>query len=158
MKPNRNDVVALASSLMSVVASIHRASQKGDAASLGILGLVAARPRVRPSDVAHHLGVNQSSVTRQMQKLERHGLVKLAADPSDGRSCHIVLTIAGRAEMRRLTSIGLDRFALFVKDWDARDVRTLARLLENFERSKSAAGSANRPASPSWRTRAAEPS
>jgi DNA-binding MarR family transcriptional regulator len=156
MKPTRHDVLALAASLITVVSSIHRAVHKGDAATLGLLGAVAARQRVRPSDVALHLGVNQSSVTRQMQKLERLGLVKLQAAPSDGRSCHIVLTTAGRAEMRRLTSIGLDRFALFVKDWDARDVRTLARLLENFERSKSAAAG-ERPPAPSWRPNAENP-
>jgi DNA-binding MarR family transcriptional regulator len=157
MKPTRHDVLDLATSLITVVSNIHRASQKGHAATLGILGAVAARPRIRPSDVALHLGVNQSSVTRQMQKLERLGLVKLQADPSDGRSCHIVLTTAGRAEMRRLTSIGLDRFALFVKDWDARDVRTLARLLKTFEHSKSAAAG-KRPPAPSWRANADKPS
>jgi DNA-binding MarR family transcriptional regulator len=157
MKPTRHDVLDLATSLITVVSSIHRASQKGHAATLGILGAVAARPRIRPSDVALHLGVNQSSVTRQMQKLERLGLVKLQADPSDGRSCHIVLTTTGRAEMRRLTSIGLDRFALFVKDWDARDVRTLARLLKTFEHSKSAAAG-KRPPAPSWRANADKPS
>jgi|ERR1700678_726214 DNA-binding MarR family transcriptional regulator len=157
MKPTRHDVLDLATSLITVVSNIHRASQKGHAATLGILGAVAARPRIRPSDVALHLGVNQSSVTRQMQKFERLGLVKLQADPSDGRSCHIVLTTAGRAEMRRLTSIGLDRFALFVKDWDARDVRTLARLLKTFEHSKSAAAG-KRPPAPSWRANADKPS
>lgn len=142
---------------MTVVSSIHRASQKGDAATLGILGAIASHPRVRPSEVALHLGVNQSSVTRQMQKLERLGLVKLQPDPSDRRSCHIVLTTAGRTETRRLTSIGLDRFALFVKNWDARDVRKLARLLQNFERSKSAAA-VRRPVAPSWRANAKKPS
>jgi DNA-binding MarR family transcriptional regulator len=157
MKPTRHDVLDLATSLITVVSNIHRASQKGHAATLGILGAVAARPRIRPSDVALHLGVNQSSVTRQMQKLERLGLVKLQADPSDGRSCHIVLTTTGRAEMRRLTSIGLDRFALFVKDWDARDVRSLARLLKTFEHSKSAAAGKRLPA-PSWRANADKPS
>ena len=157
MKPTRHDVLDLATSLITVVSNIHRASQKGHAATLGILGAVAARPRIRPSDVALHLGVNQSSVTRQMQKFERLGLVKLQADPSDGRSCHIVLTTAGRAEMRRLTSIGLDRFALFVKDWDARDVRSLARLLKTFEHSKSAAAG-KRPPAPSWRANADKPS
>jgi DNA-binding MarR family transcriptional regulator len=157
MTPTRSDVFALASSLMAVVSSIHRASQKGDAGSLGILGLVAAHPRVRPSDIALHLGVNQSSVTRQMQKLERQGLVKLVADPSDGRSCHIALTAAGRAEMRRLTNIGLDRFALFVRDWDARERAYIARLLVNFERSKSESNAATRPAIRSWRATNAKP-
>lgn len=153
MKPTRHDVLALATSLMTVVSGIHRASHKGEAATLSILGAVAARRRVRPSEIALRLAVNQSSVTRQIQKLERLGFVRLQPDPSDGRSCHIVLKAAGRSEMRRLTAIGLNHLALFVHDWEASDVRTLACLLENFERSKSTeAGKRRSP--PRWRAHA----
>jgi DNA-binding MarR family transcriptional regulator len=158
MKPDRKDVFAMAVALMAVVSSVRRASQKGDAATLSILGLVASRPRVRPSDVAIELGVNQSSVTRQMQKFERLGFLKLVADPIDRRSCHIVLTAAGLSEVRRLSSVGLDRFALFVKDWDSRDVRAFTRYLAQFERSKSAANSAPpRAYATSWRVGASVP-
>jgi DNA-binding MarR family transcriptional regulator len=155
VKPTRTDVYALAVALMTVFSSMRRASSKGDAATLAILNLVAAHPRVRPSDIASALGVNQSSTTRQMQKLEQRGMVRLAADPRDGRSCHILLTTAGRDEMRRLQSIGLDRFALFVKDWDARDVQRLTHLLARFEMSKAAVGPRD-SRGPSWRASAKE--
>jgi DNA-binding MarR family transcriptional regulator len=150
VKPTRNDVHTLAAALFTVFSSMRRASSKGDAATLALLNIVAAHPNVRPSDIASALGVNQSSITRQMQKFEQRGLVRPAADPEDGRSCHILLTAAGRNEMRRLQSIGLDRFALFVKDWEARDVQKLTHLLARFEMSKSAVGPrASR--GPSWR-------
>jgi DNA-binding MarR family transcriptional regulator len=152
MRPTRKDVFDMTAALMAVISGVRRASQKGDAATLSILGTVASGQSVRPSDVAVALGVNQSSVTRQMQKFERVGFLKLVADPNDRRSCHIILTAAGRAEMRRLTNIGLDRFALFVQDWDARDVRAFARYLVQFERSKSAAHPAVKyPRASSWR-------
>jgi DNA-binding MarR family transcriptional regulator len=153
MRPTRTDVHSLAVALFTVFSSLQRARQKGDAATLALLNIVAAHPKVRPSDIASALGVNQSSITRQMQKFEQRGFVRLAADPHDGRSCHILLTPAGRTEMRRLQSIGLDRFALFVKDWDARDVQKLTHLLARFEMSKAAAGP-HESRGPSWRTNA----
>ena len=151
MKPTRTDVHSLAAALFTVFFSMRRASSKGDAATLALLNIVAAHPKVRPSDIASALAVNQSSITRQMQKFEQRGLVRLVADPNDGRSCQITLTSPGRNEMRRLQSIGLDRFALFVKDWDARDVQTLTHLLARFEMSKAAVGPRD-SRGPSWRT------
>ena len=151
MKPTRTDVHNLAAALFTVFSSLRRASSKGDAATLALLNIVAAHPKVRPSDIASALGVNQSSITRQMQKFEQRGLVRLSASAEDGRSCHILLTTAGRTEMRRLQSIGLDRFALFVKDWEARDVQKLTHLLARFEMSKAAAGP-HVSRGPSWRT------
>jgi DNA-binding MarR family transcriptional regulator len=156
VKPTRTDVHSLAAALFTVLSSLQRARQKGDAATLALLNIIAAHPNVRPSDIASALGVNQSSITRQMQKFEQRRLVRLSADPEDGRSCRILLTAAGRYEMRRLQSIGLDRFALFVQDWDARDVQKLTQLLARFEMSKAAAGprDAQRP---SWRTNTNSP-
>jgi DNA-binding MarR family transcriptional regulator len=151
VKPTRTDVHNLAAALFAIFSSMRRASNKGDAATLAILNIVAAHPKVRPSDIASALDVNQSSITRQMQKFEHRGLVRLSASPEDGRSCHILLTTPGRNEMRRLQAIGLDRFALFVKNWDARDVQTLTRLLARFEMSKAAVGP-HVSRGPSWRT------
>jgi DNA-binding MarR family transcriptional regulator len=150
MKATRADVYALAVSLMAVFSSMRRATGKGDAATLALLNIVAIHPKVRPSDIAIELGVNQSSITRQLQKFQQRGMVRLAADPNDGRSCHIELTAAGRNEVKRLRDIGLSRFALFVKDWDARDVQTFTRLLSRFEISKAAVGPHNGPR-PTWR-------
>jgi DNA-binding MarR family transcriptional regulator len=138
VKPTTADITHMTSALISVVSGIRRASERGGAATLTILSAVAARPGIRPSDVASQLAVNQSSITRQLQKLQRTGSITLTADPSDRRSCSIALTRSGEKELRRLTSIGLGRFALFVKGWDASEVKTFTRLLAKFEKSKSA--------------------
>ena len=64
---------------------------------------------------------------------------------------------AGRKELDRLTQIGLSRFALFVADWDAEEVRTLGRLLEKLAVSKAAVGEREqRSAGRAWQKRRSE--
>lgn len=138
MPANPEDVRQLVNALFAVSNGLERARRRNPAAgTLALLHIVAHRERVRPSEVAAELGVHQSSVTRQMQALERAGQVDVAVDPDDRRSCFISLTPAGRAELERLNQIGLGRFAKFVAGWDAEDVHTLTRLLVKFEASKN---------------------
>jgi DNA-binding MarR family transcriptional regulator len=157
MRPTPEDVQELVTALFTVSGGLERARRRiPDAAALALLYAVAARERARPSELAAELGVHQSSVTRQIRVLEDAGRVAVTADPDDRRSCFIALTAAGRAELDRLTQIGLGRFATFVADWDAEDVRTLARLLFKFERSKRAvAEREKRPGGRRWQQAAA---
>jgi DNA-binding MarR family transcriptional regulator len=71
--------------------------------------------------------------------------VTLTVDPADRRSWFVALTDTGHAELERLTTIGLDRFASFVADWDAQEVRTLTRLLVKFDASKAEVGRRSPP-------------
>ena len=137
MAPTSSDVKRMVAALMASVQSIERAKRRGLASQLVALQAIAAHKRVQPSTLSAELRLHQSSVTRQIQALERAGHVKVTANPADGRSCFVELTRSGRAELVRLTQFGLKRFALFVKDWDASEVRTLARLLEKLEKSKA---------------------
>ena len=77
-------------------------------------------------------------MTRRVRELEYGGLVAVTADPADRRSCLVSLTEAGSDERRRLTEFGLKRFALFVKDWESDDVRTLTELLWKLRMSMAA--------------------
>lgn len=122
---------------MAVIRSTERARRQGSASTLALLYAVAARDRIRPSEIATELGLHQSSVTRRVRVLEDAGHLNVTADPSDGRSCFITLTTKGRKEIQRLTQIGLSRFETFVEDWDAEEVHTLARLLNKLEQSKA---------------------
>jgi DNA-binding MarR family transcriptional regulator len=47
-------------------------------------------------ELARHLGVNASAVTRQVQELEHEGLVRRRADPRDGRRNYVRLTPKGQ--------------------------------------------------------------
>lgn len=131
------DVQEMVAALMTVIRSTERVRRQGQASTLSMLYIIAAHRRVRPSEIAAEMRVNPSSVTRQVGVLENAGQVKVVADPADGRSCFIELTASGQEEIRRLTEIGLRRYATFVEDWEAEEVRTLARLLAKLETSKT---------------------
>lgn len=156
MGPTKADVEALVAALFTVTGGLERARRKKrDAARLAVLQVVAWGERVRPSDVAGALEVHPSQVTRQVKALEDSGHVHVEADPADRRSCFVSLTEDGRAEVARLTEVGLTRFAKFVAEWDAADVRELTRLLTEFERSKAAVAEeeAEQSRTPRWRDR-----
>jgi DNA-binding MarR family transcriptional regulator len=145
--PTRQDVEHLVAALFAVTSGLERARRQiPDAAALSVLQVLAWAERntpaqqIRPKDIASALGVHRSAVTHQLQALEEAGQVTLTVDPADRRSWFVALTDTGRQELERLTTIGLDRFASFVADWDAQEVRTLTRLLVKFDASKGEVG------------------
>jgi DNA-binding MarR family transcriptional regulator len=145
--PTRQDVEQLVAALFAVTSGLERARRQiPDAAALSVLQVLAWADRntparqVRPKDIATTLGVHRSAVTHQLQALEEAGQVSLTVDSADRRSWFVALTDTGRAELDRLTTVGLDRFAAFVADWDAQEVRTLTRLLVKFDAAKAEVG------------------
>lgn len=134
MEPTPDDLRALAAPLMAVSAGLQRTLRgSADSSALAILASAAQRDDLRPSEVAHALGVHQSSITRQVRSLEGAGHVTLVEDPADRRSCFIRITDSGRDEVDRLNQIGLERFAAFVEGWDAAEVREFGRMLSKLE-------------------------
>ena len=73
--------------------------------------------------------------------------MQITADTADGRSCRVTLTPAGSVELQALTDEGLDRFSLFVADWEPDEVRMLTSLLQKLEASKAAVAARQRPPS-----------
>ena len=128
-----------------------------DVARVGLLRLAADGDAVRPGEAADALDVNPSTITRYVQALEAEGLVEVAADPADRRSCLISATAAGRAEVARFAEAGVDVFAGVVRDWSAEDLRTFADLIDRLAAAWAERGPAHtrpprRSASPNWRT------
>jgi DNA-binding MarR family transcriptional regulator len=154
MAPSKADVHAMVTALFRLTAGMERARrQRKAAATLSLLQLVAGRQPIRPSEIADHLDVHPSLVTRQVRELEDAGHVLVAADPADGRSCLVTLTPAGTGELQRLTQAGLDRFALFVADWQPGDVQMLTTLLDKLRNSIAAVTAQEqdpRPAGRRW--------
>ncbi len=139
MPPSQADVHAMVAALFTLTAGMERARrQRRAAATLSLLQFVAERQPIRPSEIADRQDVHPSLITRQVRDLEDAGHVQVTADPADGRSCLVTLTPAGTRELQRLTQVGLDRFALFVADWQPRDVRTLTALLDKLRNSIAA--------------------
>ena len=138
--PSNHDVKAMVVALFTMTAGLERARRRSKGAStLSLLQVVADHKGIRPSEIADLLRVDRSLVTRQVRELEDVGYVTVTADHGDKRSVLVTLTRAGTKEQRRLVQIGLDRFALFVAEWEPGEVRMLTSLLEKLESSKAAA-------------------
>lgn len=137
--PSRGDVQALVVALFTVVTGLQRVARHGKQASaLALLQTIEEQEPARPSEIAERQQVAASYITRQVRELETQGYVTVEEDPTDRRAWLVSLSPAGIAETRRLQQIGLERFALFVADWEDAEVRQLTTLLEKFERSKAA--------------------
>ncbi|HMK96331.1 MAG TPA: MarR family winged helix-turn-helix transcriptional regulator [Acidimicrobiales bacterium] len=138
--------------LFTLVGSLERARRGSPGAStLGVLEVVSAHHKVRPSDIAELQQVHASLVTRQVRSLEEAGYVDVTLDPADHRSCLVSLTPRGNEEVARLREIGLQRFAKFVSGWEPGEVRTLTALLKKLEASKvSVSEQERRPPGRRW--------
>jgi DNA-binding MarR family transcriptional regulator len=90
------------------------------------------RGPTRASDLALALGLDLSTVSRQMSGLARHGYVRKLADPGDGRASLLTLTAAGR----RITDEGAAARRTFLADlladWSEPEIITFAKLLSRF--------------------------
>jgi DNA-binding MarR family transcriptional regulator len=146
VKASRDEVRAMVTALFVTNAALDRARrQRKSASTLSLLQVVAAAPGIRPSEIASAQDVHPSQVTRQVRELESLGLVQITADTADKRSCRVTVTPAGSEELQSLTEEGLDRFSLFVADWEPEEVRMLTSLLQKLEESKAAAAARQRP-------------
>lgn len=144
MKPSRDAVQRMAGALFALTARLDRARrQKPGASALDMLQVIAGESGIRPSEIAARRGVHPSLVTRQLKEMEDAGRVVVTRDPSDGRSWRVSLTEVGVADLTRLQGIGLDRFGVFVSEWDAAEVERLATLLQKLSDSMAAASDDN---------------
>jgi DNA-binding MarR family transcriptional regulator len=158
MAPSKADVNAMVAALFTLTGAMERARRQRKAAgTLSLLQLIADRGATRPSAIAVQQEVHPSLVTRQVRELEDAGHVHVTADPADGRSCLVTLTPAGADELKRLTQIGLDRFALFVADWQPGDVQMLTALLDKLRNSIAAVNAQEQQQRPLGRRWAGKP-
>jgi len=92
-----------------------------------ILALLALREQMAQKELAYLLGVRSQSLGEQLAELERSGLVRRTADPSDRRTSVVELTDDGRQAAADATAAaGDDPFAVLSADEQA----SLARLLD----------------------------
>lgn len=79
------------------------------------------------------LQVHPTSVTNTVDRLERDGLVKRQAHPTDGRATLVVLQDAGR-ELALKATASLNREVFSAPGLDEGDITDLVRILARFRR------------------------
>lgn len=101
-----------------------------DRPAMGVLlSLRTAGNPLRIGEIADRMQVVGPHVTRQVQVLEKRGLVHRVADPHDRRASLIEPTEAGTEAADRYVTCMLGWFAEALTDWPQQDRDDLARLL-----------------------------
>jgi len=87
--------------------------------------------RLRMAELAEHVLLSRSGMTRLIDRLEREGVVARSTCAKDGRGCYAVLTDRGRAmvEDARSTHIEVVRRG-FLRHFSEDEMRELAQLWE----------------------------
>jgi len=81
------------------------------------------------SNLASTLGLDATTVTRQVAVMGRRGLIRRRSDPNDGRVTRIGLSPAGRERMRLVQGARRERMGELLAGWPDGDQRELGRLL-----------------------------
>jgi len=99
-----------------------------DRALFPLLVRIGATDSVNVSGLAEQVGRDQSTVSRQVGKLEALGLVKRRAGKADLRAREAAITAAGRRLVDAITKARARLLNQLFADWSAADIRALTRL------------------------------
>jgi DNA-binding MarR family transcriptional regulator len=105
-----------------------------DGAAYGLLALLQDAGPLRASDLVARLGLDKSTVSRQVSTLVTLGLVTREADPADGRAHVLSTSPEGAARLSRIRDARRARWEADLADWPTEDVARLGDLLARLNR------------------------
>jgi DNA-binding MarR family transcriptional regulator len=105
-----------------------------DGAAYGLLALLQDAGPLRASDLVARLGLDKSTVSRQVSTLVDLGLVDRTADPADGRAQVLTPSAEGSTRLAGIRDARRARWEADLAGWPAEDVATLAELLGRLNR------------------------
>ncbi|MBM7770849.1 DNA-binding MarR family transcriptional regulator [Actinokineospora baliensis] len=100
-----------------------------DSASYALLVHLSGIAPVRAADVVELTGLDKSTVSRQIARLEELALIERVADPSDGRARLVQLTDTGAARLAEVRADRRVRLRATLSDWPTEDIEEFSRLL-----------------------------
>jgi DNA-binding MarR family transcriptional regulator len=105
-----------------------------DGAAYGLLALLADAGPLRATDLVVRLGLDKSTVSRQVASLVELGLVRREADPTDGRAQVLTPSAEGAERLARIRDARRTRWEADLSHWPVEDVAALGNLLGRFNR------------------------
>jgi len=100
--------------------------------AMAILGTITIRGPLRTSDLAQALGLDRSTVSRQVTAAITAGLVARDPDAKDARAAMLSLTSEGRKVQQKFAH-AWHRLAMgMIADWNYQDQTELVRLLSKL--------------------------
>ena len=100
-----------------------------DASAYLLLATVARTPGTRASDLADLLGVGRGTMSRQVARLERWGLLQRSPDPHDSRSQPLTLTDEGARRVAHAQAGRQEYLRRSLDGWQAAELTLLADLV-----------------------------
>ncbi len=127
--------------LLRRVQRIHVLTSSGgidlERSAYGIMCRLADEGSQRLGALAIAFGLDPSTITRQVQALEKAGLVDRSHDVADRRAWILSLTAEGHDVLNRTRDHRRQRLEEVLRDWAEEDREMLGRLLAKFNRSMS---------------------
>jgi len=128
--------------LLRRVQSIHISTSSGDVnidrSAYGILCRLGDEGPQRLGALASAFGLDPSTITRQVQALERIDLVHRRSDDGDRRASILDLTEEGRTVLEQTRAYRRERLEEVLEDWPDGDRQELARLITKMNDSMTA--------------------
>ena len=93
---------------------------------------ILAEGPVRTTDLAAWQGVDKSTITPQVRRLEQRGLVKRSPDPGDGRAALLTVTAKGRRTCERMDATAVAFISEALREWPEKDREAFAALFSRF--------------------------
>nr|WP_239521369.1 MarR family transcriptional regulator [Blastococcus saxobsidens] len=118
--------------LMHGLKSQHTAEGGRDRAAHVLLFPLCRLGPLRQGTLADLVHADPSTVSRHVALLVEQGLVRRAADESDGRASKLVATDAGRAQLDRLRVEREAYLRQVTADWTEDDLRTFTALFDRL--------------------------
>jgi len=112
-----------------------RARQMSDVLTVierALMNFISNNPGSRAIDIARFLGLNKSTVSRQLTSLYERGFVGVRVDPDDQRNRFLVLTEAGERERARIDDRVFDEVVARFEKWDDDEIARFAAALTRF--------------------------
>jgi DNA-binding MarR family transcriptional regulator len=105
---------------------IRRARSDLPRSHLLLLGTLSVVGTARLGELASTLGVDNSTITPQAQRLERDGLIVRVPDPNDRRASLLTLSRSGKALLTRMHTARREMLAELFTQWSESDLRKAA--------------------------------
>lgn len=104
-----------------------------EVAALPLLRSLEQDGPARLSALAEQLGMDASTISRQVRSLEERGLVERGSDPDDGRASRVRLSARGRAALEAGTARRRALLATVLDRWSSEDREQLRLLLQRLQ-------------------------
>jgi len=116
--------------------AIHVRTSSGDVvlerSSYGILCLILDEGPQRLGSIATAFGLDPSTITRQVQAVEKSGLAEKTVDPSDRRASLLSITEHGREATERARAFRREVLKHVIADWSEADRTAFGAYLQRF--------------------------